>query len=286
MYKFLIAVLAVCLSVLCSSDAASAGGLADGWTDGNGVGAKAKDGVSTQPVVGRTPSSNSDMPVCTYTLQTGEDAASSESFSQTQFGPVKGAEPGAWYREICIDSAGNSTGLIVWLTQRNVDPAELARQALDYSKLPTPQFALNPDVNQLQLVNLPVWLAVQRSSWTPVSASASSGGVAVTTTATPSRVVWNTGDGASVTCDGPGAPYDTSRSSSAQQSDCTHAYTRSSAGSPDGKFALTATVQWHITWTATGVPAGTAAQGDLGVVGRSATAPIRVGEVQTLNQGK
>jgi hypothetical protein len=88
------------------------------------------------------------------------------------------------------------------------------------------------------------------------------------------------GDGGSVTCNGPGTPYDPHAADTSQRSDCTYSYGRSSVGQPGGTFAVTATAYFHATWAATGAPGG----GDLGVVaGPPARAPVRVAEAEALN---
>ncbi len=72
------------------------------------------------------------------------------------------------------------------------------------------------------------WLWVD-GPWEPSSATAEVAGVSATVTARPVRVVWDTGDGAGVTCDGPGTPYDPAHPSAGRDSACTHVYGRSSA---------------------------------------------------------
>ncbi|WP_331718982.1 hypothetical protein OHU23_41045 (plasmid) [Streptomyces virginiae] len=58
-------------------------------------------------------------------------------------------------------------------------------------------------------VGLPVWMwnkpGPTRTG--PATATASAGSVTVTATATVRTVVWSMGDGATITCTGPGAPY-------------------------------------------------------------------------------
>jgi hypothetical protein len=91
--------------------------------------------------------------------------------------------------------------------------------------------------------------------------------------ARPDRVVWNLGNGDEVVCDGPGIPYDSGRPEADQHSDCTYLFRQA------GTFTITATLEWHVTWTAAGVAGG----GDLGVVRRSASAAVAVAEIQALN---
>ncbi len=160
-----------------------------------------------------------------------------------------------------------------------VDPMVLAVQARAQLVLPAPQIRLNPAPPQDQLVNLATWMWVDGASWGAQSSQVSVPGVTVTATARPERVIWDMGNGDQVTCYGPGVAYDTSRPEGAQRSDCTYTYRRSSAGQPRQRYVVTATVEWSASWTAVGVPGG----GILPGLRRSASAPVRVAEVQAIN---
>ena len=155
----------------------------------------------------------------------------------------------------------------------------LAQQALQRVPLPSPSIAMSPGGDIPLLVNLPTFLWMEPAQWAPVTASASAGGVTSTVTATPERVVWDMGQGDSVTCNGPGAPYVPTLPDDAQPSDCRYTYRASSARSPDKTFTVTATVEWHVTWSASGAPGG----GDLGTSRRASTTIVRVAEIQVLN---
>ena len=122
---------------------------------------------------------------------------------------------------------------------------------------------------------MPTWLWVD-GPWTSASATASVGAVAATVTATPVEVVWDTGDGTTTTCDA-GTPYDLSRAPAEQHSGCTHVFTRSSASLPGGTYAVTATVTYEVSWTAS-----TGAGGGLGTLSRSTTTGVPVTEAQAL----
>ena len=156
----------------------------------------------------------------------------------------------------------------------------LAQQASDRAPIPLPDVHLNPPESGEQVVNLTTWMWIDRSVWQPVSATASAGGVTVTATAAPESVRWAMGNGDVVTCAGPGTPYDPNRPSSEQQSDCSYVYRHSSASAPDGAFTATATITWHVTWTAAGVAGG----GDLGTASRTTTFAVRVAEIQAVNR--
>jgi hypothetical protein len=77
-------------------------------------------------------------------------------------------------------------------------------------------------------------------------------GVSVTATARPVSAIWFMGDGGSVLCDGPGTPWRPGNDPAAASPDCGYTYRRSSAGAADGKFSVTVTVTWRVTWAGAG----------------------------------
>lgn len=160
-----------------------------------------------------------------------------------------------------------------------VDPQVLAVQARAQLALPAPQIRLNPSPPQAQLVSLATWMWVDQASWGAQASQVSVPGVTVIASARPERVIWDMGNGDRITCHGPGVPYDTSRPEAAQRSDCTYTYRRSSAGQPHQRYVVTATVEWSASWAAVGVPGG----GTLPGLSRSASAGLRVAEVQAIN---
>jgi hypothetical protein len=200
------------------------------------------------------------------------DVDTAEHMAKTGVGPTRGDGPGTWYWKTCVDENGNAWAVVVWAPQR-VDPESVARRALRYSSLPDPAIGMSPPPSRGAVVNVPLWLWVNPDAWQPTAATASVDGVSVTTTATPDRVVWSLGNGDELRCDGPGTPYDPGRPEAEQHSDCTYVFREA------GAFTITATIEWHVTWTAVGTTAG----GDLGVVRRSASTTVPVSEIQALN---
>jgi hypothetical protein len=174
------------------------------------------------------------------------------------------ASEGGWYVSVCAgDRAGTPGGGVyyppVWVVngpnpRPAVTPAELARSA--YNKLPltAPTIVLSPAGQQL--VNLPTWLAITgwgvKTATAGVPKTAVTPGVSVTATATPTSVVWSTGDGATVTCGGPGTVFGPGDDPAAASPTCGHTYRVSSAGQPGAAFTLTATVHWSVTWSGAG----------------------------------
>ncbi|MET7820479.1 hypothetical protein [Micromonospora zamorensis] len=161
------------------------------------------------------------------------------------------AGEGGWYMRTCYGPPA-SFGGVVWIAGAApvVSPAVLARQARARLDLPGVVVRMNPPGDQL--VNLPVWLALDRQSWRSVSATASVPGVSVTATARPVQVSWSMGDGVTVTCTGPGTTWTSGTDPAKTSPDCGHVYRRSSAGAPGGSYGVTVTVTWEVTWAGAG----------------------------------
>ncbi|MFD1323235.1 hypothetical protein [Micromonospora sonneratiae] len=146
-----------------------------------------------------------------------------------------------------------STSPPLWLAAGQVaDPQALAQVAVSRLRLPAPAIRRNPASAAGVMVQVPVWLWVDGSTWGARSATASVPGMSVTATATPVRVVWTPGDGtADVVCHGPGTPWRAGTDPRAV-SPCGHTYRTSSAGVPGNKFTLRATVTWSVSWAGGG----------------------------------
>lgn len=271
MHRRVIAAFATLALVSVSTATAWADGTGDAFNDGNGVGASAGDSGGS----GSSSSSGGGPSACTYELLTGVNSDAADKL----FGPAPSTD-GAWYRKICDSGNGQTNATVVWLTNPPVDPLALAQEALQRTPIPPPAVHLNPPEGRDQVVNLPTWLWIDAAQWQPVSANASAGNVTVTATASPQSVQWDMGNGDVVTCQGPGTPYDTTKSSSQQSTDCSYTYRKSSASSPGGAFVARVTVTWDVTWSAVGIAGG----GNLGAADQSTSFPIRVAEIQAVNQ--
>ncbi|MGW4101893.1 ATP/GTP-binding protein [Streptomyces sp. NPDC004976] len=194
----------------------------------------------------------------------------------------EGHEPGdgAVYVETCRwNGSGDSIVRRVWLAEPPgedaVDPAVLAQQAVDKMTLLGPDIA-SPRSAGRYTVGVPMWMWVNQSATTygPNTASASAGGVTVTAVAKVSKIAWRMGDGSTVTCTGPGTPYSGS-AGMAESPTCGHVYSTTSAGAPDGKYAVAATSTWTIDWQ------GGGAAGQLTEI-RQSDVQVAVGEVQVV----
>ena len=163
-----------------------------------------------------------------------------------------------------------------------VDPAALAQEAVAAMGLQAIDIGIAPQAapGSVGLVGLPVWMwAAQPTAVTvgPVTETATAGGVSVTATATIERIDWTMGDGTTVTCIGPGAPYDDAFGDQ-DSPDCGHRYQQASTGLPGDAYTIEATSYWTIDW------AGSGAEGQIPLT-VIAEEQIQVGELQVLVTG-
>lgn len=155
------------------------------------------------------------------------------------------------------------------------DPEDLARQA--FASLPLDQVDIGivpeDEPGRIGLVGLPVWMWVENPderTFGPVEASASDQGLTVTIEAKVDRIVWDLGDGTTVTCTGPGTPYE-DRFAGEASPDCGHRFTR------QGQYEVSATSYWTATWE------GGDQRGELSAE-RTARTTVSVGELQVVVQ--
>ncbi|MFD4323633.1 hypothetical protein ACFWQC_03300 [Nocardioides sp. NPDC058538] len=159
-------------------------------------------------------------------------------------------------------------------------PREVAQMAVEQMNLSAIDIGITPEPgqNSVGLVGMPVWLwARQPDSHTygPATASASAGGITVTATARVHEITWNMGDGTTVRCRTAGTPYQASYGKKSSP-DCGHVYTLSSSRTLGGKYTVTATSAWVITWQ------GAGQTGTIRLNGLSRSVQITVGEAQVL----
>ncbi|MER6443659.1 ATP/GTP-binding protein [Streptomyces venezuelae] len=217
---------------------------------------------------------------CTYTLSDPQPPDDSVLWGSG------GRQPGvSMYIEDCLD---NETG---WHDVKNIftaappgagpviDPAVVAQQAVDKMLLRGPQIGITPKPGGTGVVGMPVymWTATGPETYGPNVASAAIGPVSVTATARVSKIVWNMGDGHTVTCTTAGTPY-TAEYGKTPSPDCGHRYDKPSSTTATGRYHVTATSTWSIDWQVT----GGAQAGQLTEV-RTSAVDINVAEVQVLN---
>ncbi len=222
----------------------------------------------SDPPPSTTGTTNPDQPYgCTYTAVPSATATIG----------VGGAQPGEWVFPECSGPGAVDPMPPVWVTNAQpaavaVTPVVVAEQAVQQLGLGSPSIEMAPPPGSPQLVGVATWLWIDPGAWQNKTATAAAGSVTATATASPSKVVWDMGDGDSVTCDGPGTPY--SASDPDATTDCSYTWPG------PGSFTVTATVYWAVTWTATGAAGG----GNLGVqAGPAAQAAVTVTESQAIN---
>ncbi|MBW3613682.1 MAG: hypothetical protein KY439_00005, partial [Actinobacteria bacterium] len=184
---------------------------------------------------------------------------------------------GGTFIRICKRADGTEvSNKIVVIPPRVAAGGVLARDALSYEPLPTPQPVTSPP-NAKTYVNFETWLALD--DWSRVEATASVPGLTTAVTAEPTEAIWKMGDGETVVCKGPGKAYDLTLPDDAQRTDCSHVYRRSSAGvGPDNTYPASVTVTYRVTWSASD-----GSQGDLGLLPVTTNFAMRVREVQVIN---
>jgi hypothetical protein len=202
-----------------------------------------------------------------------------------------GPTPGSWYSVTCTNqSTGASTTQTEWIPDETsaetpaIDPYSVARQAERSLRLPAPASQFDPSA--LSVVNFPTWLWIDAGIWHPFSETASVGTVSATAVATPTSVTWTMGDGGVTSCDGPGTPYVPEQPSDQQSTACDYTYLTSSDGQPsadgnpnDDAYDVVATIAWSVAWSVQGAAGG----GELPPLTTSASRPVRVEQVESVN---
>jgi hypothetical protein len=188
-----------------------------------------------------------------------------------------GATPGQWVIPTCAGPGVIDPMPPVWVANPaqvavQVNPVVVGQQAVKQLAFASPTIEMAPPSGSPQLVGVAAWLWIDPGAWKTLSASATAGPVTATATATPSKVVWDLGDGSTVTCDGPGTPYNPSEPNASTA--CSYTWPQA------GSYTVTATVYWSVSWTAVGAAGG----GNLGLqAGPAAEVPVMVTESQAIN---
>jgi hypothetical protein len=190
---------------------------------------------------------------------------------------------GAWYWQSCLLVSGPDWAMgsmrLVWLNDPP-SPATIAWSILAAIDIKRPAIGIVPDptAGNKGLVGLPVWL------WT-VNAmpyfgtrtdSDSARGLSITLTVRSTKIVWEMGDGNTVTCTSAGIRYEDHYGKSTPDGWCGHRYAKSSRNQPGGRYEITATTHWQATWNAS--------NGESGVINRqlSSTTSVQIDELQVV----
>lgn len=164
-------------------------------------------------------------------------------------------------------------------------PAELAAQAFEQLRLPlpVPRHSPNvqlPDGRDATIVGENTWVWTDRSVWRRAVRRVQVGPVWAGVTAAPVGMAFTSGTGGSMSCSGPGTPYNRTYGLHAASPDCGFVYTRSSYGQPNDE----ATAEWAIHWSVSWVGSDGTGEvgGDFPQMLSRATEAFAVAEVQAL----
>jgi hypothetical protein len=199
----------------------------------------------------------------------------------------QGHEPGDGAVYTCYQP---QTDLLIWIWSADPPPnsgagptpREVAQIAIEQMALRAIDIGIAPEPGEdsIGIVGMPVWMwAANPDSHTvgPITESASAGGVTVTATARVHRITWDMGDGTQIICTTTGTPYKASYGKQ-QSPDCGHVYAKSSSTKSGGKYTVTASSDWVITWD------GAGQTGTIRLNGLTRSVAIAVGEAQVLVQ--
>ncbi len=250
-----------------SGDSKSAGAYVDG--SGNPT-AEARN---AQVAPGR-PVTSGGTSRCTWEVINADDTAVAMYDAD---GTRLKSETGRWLQKTCDGRQEPVNGAFA-VPERNrppVDPAVLAQQARESVAIPAPPMSTSPQADRQLYTRVRTWLWVDPAWWRSYSATANAGGVSTTVSARPVRAVWSMGDGATVTCDGPGTVWGSGLPDDGTS--CSYEYKNSSAGRRDNAYTMTVTVEFAVSWTSTIGSGGT-----LAPLTRSVSRPVQVGEIQAI----
>jgi hypothetical protein len=152
---------------------------------------------------------------------------------------------------------------------QQIPTIDVAYNAKNQLQLPAPHVHTSPAGKTYVRLRTGLW--VDPGDFAREEAPAAVPGQTVTAIARPKDITWNMGE-STITCKTAGSSRGTR---------CGYEYKRSSAGQPDGKYAISVTVTWDVYWTCAG--ACDAAQGTYAEPTMSMTTDttLAVGEVQT-----
>ncbi|MEU4360752.1 hypothetical protein [Promicromonospora sp. NPDC023987] len=126
------------------------------------------------------------------------------------------------------------------------DAEQLALRAVSQMDLNPIDIGIVPEEgpDRVGIVGMPQWMWVNEpapNTFGPISMTATAGTASVTATANVDKVVWDMGDGNTVTCTGPGTVYE-DRFDIMDSPDCGYRYTK------QGEYEVTATSYWTVQW--------------------------------------
>jgi len=141
---------------------------------------------------------------------------------------------------------------LVWIPEVSTETVAESTRDVVRDRVPTFDHNFSPPRNR-GVVKTPTWFWVNPVLWRPVSVTARlptpRGIVTMTTTATPTSLEFDPGDGSGQTaeCEGPGLPW-LPIMPTWVESDCAFEYETPSSVRPNGTFRARLNVVWSVTW--------------------------------------
>lgn len=187
----------------------------------------------------------------------------------------------AWFFLSCDGELVDPVPRMLPVDSSGIRPAArvMAEHAYRFLPLPAPEPAFNPPGGAV--VGVPTWLWTSGESWETRQVTVGVTGLAVRVRATPVSSTWRFGRGLPLlVCHSSGTPYDPDRPPSAQRTDCSYTFARSSASAPGGAYAATVTTEWQVQWRASDDTSG-----QLAPLRRTTEFRLPVTEVHTVVTG-
>ncbi len=152
--------------------------------------------------------------------------------------------------------------------------AELVAQARASAEFPTPEVNTAPEGKTYVGLRTALWVeGFQDVPTTPINV----GGQNISLIAKPKSVTWNMGEKT-----GTGeTTFDCPDAGSRDGKTCNYTYRHSSASEPGGKYMITATITWDVTWTCVGANCDSGGGVLPPASFTSEETPLTVGEIQT-----
>lgn len=185
----------------------------------------------------------------------------------TQNPAPPGADPaGAWYwcAEVPPDRCGiRDCFTVSWWSDTpppgidTLTPGQAAARLISTFQLAGVNigFAPNPNIPSAKsYVGVPIWMWVNNPTpltYGPYTEIATLGGQIITATAQVTSILWNMGDGTTVPCGSPGTEFKVAYGATDSPT-CGYRYSTTSDDQAGGRFNVTATSQWSVTWSGGG----------------------------------
>lgn len=135
------------------------------------------------------------------------------------------------------------------------DPRQVAQIAIEQMDLEAPRIGMTPlRAGAPLLVGVDAWFWVDNAGQRglgPVTRTATAGATTVRATARVTDVLWELGDGTTITCPSSGTPWTPDKGTGPSPT-CGHRYVTPSASEPNGTYTVRATAHWSVDWSGSG----------------------------------